>query len=53
MIFKRKTVPEVDNKHGVVITAQEKCWMDTEGMKTWVQKVWHARRVAWGDEEAS
>jgi len=33
VMFKRKTVPRVANKHGVVITAQEKAWMDTEGMK--------------------
>lgn len=33
VMFKRKTVPRVANKHGVVITAQEKGWMDTEGMK--------------------
>ena len=48
VIFKRKTVPKVANKHGVVITAQEKGWMDTEGMKTWVQKVWRARRGGLG-----
>ena len=42
------TVPKVANKHGVVITAQEKGWMDTEGMKTWVQKVWRARRGGLG-----
>ena len=39
LIFERKTVPKVANKHGVVITAQEKGWMDTEGMKTWAQTV--------------
>lgn len=33
VMFKRKTVPRVANKHGVVITAQEKGCMDTEGMK--------------------
>ena len=48
VIFKRKTVPKVANKHGVVIAAQEKGWMDTEGMKTWVQKVWRARRGGLG-----
>lgn len=42
------TVPKVANKHGVVITAQEKGWMDTEGMKTWVQKVWRARHGGLG-----
>ena len=34
VIFKRKTLPKVANKHGVVIAAQDKGWMDTEGMKT-------------------
>ena len=40
VIFKRKMVPKVANKHGVVITAQEKGWMDTERMKHWIEKVW-------------
>ena len=44
VIFKRKTLPKLANKHGVVIAAQEKGWMDTEGMKLWIDKVWHARR---------
>ena len=48
VIFKRKTVPKVANKHVVVIATQEKGWMDTEGMKTRVQKVWHARRGGLG-----
>ena len=48
VIFKRKTVPKVANRHGVVIAAQEKGWMDTEGMKTWVQKVWCAPRGGLG-----
>ena len=38
VIFKRKTLPKVANKHGVVIAAQEKGWMDTEGMKLWIDK---------------
>ena len=50
--FKRKTVPKVANRHGVVIAAQEKGWMDTEGMKTWVQKVCMHDALAWGDEGA-
>ena len=44
VIFKRKTLPKVANKHGVVIAAQEKGWMDGEGMKTWIKKVWRSRR---------
>jgi len=29
VIFKRKTIPKIDNKHGVVVSAQEKGWMDS------------------------
>lgn len=43
VIFKRKTLLKVANKHRVVIPAQEKCWMDTKGMTTWIEKVWHLR----------
>ena len=42
VMFKRKTVPKVANKHGVLIAAQEKGWLDSEGTKTGVQKVWCA-----------
>ena len=48
VIFKRKTLPKVANKHGVVIAAQEKGWMDSEGMKTWIEKVWRSRRGGLG-----
>ena len=48
VIFKRKTIPKVANKHGVVIAAQEKGWMDGEGMKTWIEKVWRSRRGGLG-----
>lgn len=48
VIFKRKTLPKVANKHGVVIAAQEKGWMDGEGMKTWIDKVWCSRRGGLG-----
>ena len=47
-IFKRKTLPKVANKHGVVIAAQEKGWMDAEIMKVWIEKVWRARRGGLG-----
>ena len=40
VIFKRKTVPKINNKHGVVVSAQEKGWMDTDQMKVWIDKVW-------------
>ena len=39
-------MPKVANKHSVVIAAQEKGCMDTEGMKLWIDKVWHARTGA-------
>ena len=41
VIFKRKTIPKMDNKHGVVVSAQEKGWMDSEQMKVWIDKVCH------------
>ena len=48
VIFESKTHPKVANKQEVGITAQEKGWMDTEGMKTWIEKVWHSRRNVLG-----
>ena len=50
--IQEKTLPKVANKHGVVIAPQEKGWMVTEGMKTWVQKVWHARRGGLGRQRS-
>ena len=43
VIFKRKTMPKIQNKHGVIATVQEKGWMDGETMKIWIEKVWRAR----------
>ena len=43
LIFKRKTIPKINNKHRVVVSAQEKGWMDSEQMKVWIEKVWRAR----------
>ena len=43
-MFLNITLPNVANKRGVVIAAQEKGWMNTEGMKLWIDKVWRARR---------
>ena len=40
VIFKRKTLPNVANKHRVVIIVQKRGWMDGEGMKAWIEKVW-------------
>ena len=43
VIFKRKTIPKINNKHGVVVSAQEKGWMDSEQMKVWIEKAWRSR----------
>ena len=42
LIFKRKTIPKINNKHRVVVSTQEKGWMDSEQMKVWIEKVWRA-----------
>ena len=48
VIFKRKTVPKVEDKHRVISDAQEKGRMDAEGMKSLAcSTCWD-----WGDEEA-
>jgi len=36
----------------VVIAVQEKGWMDTEGMKLWIDKFGVYGAVDWSDEEA-
>ena len=33
VIFKRKTMPKIANKHGVVVAVQQKGWMDENIMK--------------------
>ena len=43
VIFKRKTMPKIANKHGVVVAVQEKGWMDQNIMKIWIEKVWRSR----------
>ena len=43
VIFKRKTVPKINNKHGVVVSAQEKGWMNSDQMKVWIEKAWRSR----------
>ena len=43
VIFKRKTVPKINNKHGVVVSAQEKGWMNSDQMKVWIEKAWWSR----------
>ena len=43
VIFKRKNVPKINNQHGVVVSAQQKGWMDSEQMKVWIEKAWRRR----------
>ena len=43
VIFKRKTIPKINNKHGIVVSAQEKGWMDSEQMRVWIGKAWLSR----------
>ena len=43
VIFKRKTIPKEKFPAGVVVHCHPKGWMDEEGLKIWVQKVWKAR----------
>ena len=38
-------MPKIQNKHGVVVTVQQKGWMDSEIMKIWIEKVWRAHIV--------
>ena len=43
LIFKRKTLPKCKFPDGVVIHCNEKGWMDEEGVKIWLKKVWQRR----------
>ena len=43
VIFKRKTMPKEIFPPGVVIHVHPKGWMDEDGMKVWIEKVWRAR----------
>ena len=40
VIFKRKTMPKIANKHSVVVAVQQKGWMDENIMKIWIEKIW-------------
>ena len=42
-IFKRKTLPKINNKQGIIVSAQQKSWMDADQMKIWIEKVWRSR----------
>jgi len=39
VIFKRKTMPKIQNKHGIVVAVQEKGWIHSKIMKIWIEKV--------------
>ena len=43
LIFKRKMLPKDVIPHGIYIHVHSKGWMDGEGMKLWLEKVWSKR----------
>lgn len=43
LIFKRKTFPKDAIPRGVVVHVHEKGWMNDNGMKIWIEKVWSKR----------
>ncbi|CAI5769472.1 pogo transposable element with KRAB domain [Podarcis lilfordi] len=43
LIFKRKTFPKEVIPREIVVHVHEKGWMDENGMKVWVEKVWSKR----------
>ncbi|XP_069593726.1 bromodomain testis-specific protein [Ranitomeya imitator] len=43
LIFKRKNMPKEAIPRGVVVHVHEKGWMDENGMRLWVDKVWSKR----------
>ena len=43
VIFKRKRMPKDPIPAGIVLHYHERGWMDEEGMKLWVRKVWCTR----------
>ncbi|KAG7172037.1 Pogo transposable element-like 81, partial [Homarus americanus] len=40
LIFKRKTLPKKKLPNGIHVIVQPKGWMDGEGVKVWLDKVW-------------
>lgn len=40
LIFKRKTFPKEVIPRGIIVHIHEKGWMDENGIKVWVEKVW-------------
>lgn len=43
LIFKRKTLPKDKIPRGIFIHVHPKGWMDEEGLKIWLDKVWSRR----------
>nr|AHN53440.1 DDE superfamily endonuclease [Nuttalliella namaqua] len=43
LIFKRKTLPKEKIPRGVVVHIHDKGWMDENGMRLWIDKVWSKR----------
>ena len=45
LIFKRKTLPKDVSviPHGIYVHVHSKGWMDGEGLKLWLEKVWSKR----------
>lgn len=43
IIFKRKTQPKEKFPPGVVVHHHPKGWMDADGVKVWIQRVWSSQ----------
>jgi len=43
LIFKRKTLPKDVIPYGIYVLVHSKGWVDGEGMKLWLEKVWSKR----------
>ena len=43
LIFTRKTLPKDVIPHGIYVRVHSKGWMDGEGMKLWLEKLWSKR----------
>ena len=43
VIFKQKTKPKYEFPAGVVVHNHPKGWMEENGVKIWIEKVWRAR----------
>ncbi|XP_073537612.1 uncharacterized protein, partial [Phyllobates terribilis] len=43
IIFKMKNMPKEDIPRGIFVHVHERGWMDEDGMKVWIEKVWSKR----------